>query len=450
MKLSGVQLARPMSPPGCRRARAPRAACSWSGVNITPKVESTTSNEPSAKGSFSASASLERHDVPLGLRAPAPRFEQRGDVVGGRHVAPAPRRGERRVAVAGGDVEHARARAQVERLAQALADDLQRRADDGVVAGGPGGLLARLDRGEIDGGVHGVPFSAAGRRRSAPRSTMYSLRGDAAGDRLDELLDGVQRLALPEAHGLGAVRAREDGVELERRRHVERSWRRPRTSRDSRSCEWRRCTWRFLSWVGTRSDDGEAVRDPMNTAARARRPMRPRSRVAGRNDARAARKPGPVSRASAARLVGEAGLARLHDGLRAVLDADLGEDGRDVVAHGLLGEVEVRGDLRVVEPARDVLEDLRARGASGRGTPRRDRPRGAADERLDLLDDAIERRLARHRHVAARLERHQARARDRRGDEAAPRRTARTCRRACAGRASGTSRAAGTARRRCR
>ena len=46
------------------------------------------------------------------------------------------------------------------------------------------------------------------------------------------------------------------------------------------------------------------------------------------------------------------------DRLRAVLDADLVEDRRDVIAHGLLGELEVRGDLQVVVPARDVLEDL--------------------------------------------------------------------------------------------
>ena len=43
---------------------------------------------------------------PLGLGALAGALEQRGHVVGGDHVAPAPRGGEGGVAVAGGDVEH--------------------------------------------------------------------------------------------------------------------------------------------------------------------------------------------------------------------------------------------------------------------------------------------------------------------------------------------------------
>jgi len=40
----------------------------------------------------------------------------------------APRGGERRVAVARGDVEHARPGAEIDRLAEALPDDLQRRS----------------------------------------------------------------------------------------------------------------------------------------------------------------------------------------------------------------------------------------------------------------------------------------------------------------------------------
>src|SRR5437870_4340463 len=45
---------------------------------------------------------------------------------------------------------HARAGAQIERFAQVLTDDLQSGAHDGIVACGPGGLLAVLHRGEID------------------------------------------------------------------------------------------------------------------------------------------------------------------------------------------------------------------------------------------------------------------------------------------------------------
>jgi len=52
---------------------------------------------------------------------------------------------KRGVAVAGGDVEHALAGAEVDRIAEALTDDLQCRADDGVVAGGPRRLLTLLD-----------------------------------------------------------------------------------------------------------------------------------------------------------------------------------------------------------------------------------------------------------------------------------------------------------------
>ena len=85
--------------------------------------------------------------------------EQARHVVGRRHHAAAARGGERRVAVAGGNVEHALVEAQVERLGELLADDLQGGADDGVVAARPGGLLAGLERGQIDVRGHGMlPF----------------------------------------------------------------------------------------------------------------------------------------------------------------------------------------------------------------------------------------------------------------------------------------------------
>jgi hypothetical protein len=100
----------------------------------------------------------------VGLRTLAAALEQRADVVRGHDVGEATGGGERRVAVSSGDVEDALVAADVDGLAQHLADDLQGGADDGVVAGGPGGLLASLDRGEIDGGggdglnVHGGMF----------------------------------------------------------------------------------------------------------------------------------------------------------------------------------------------------------------------------------------------------------------------------------------------------
>ena len=150
MKPSGVQLARPILPPGRQTRTSSAAARSWSGVNITPKVETTTSKLPSANGSASASASRNSISSRSAVGALAGALEQRRHVVGGDHVAPAARGGERDVAVAGGDVEHLLSGAEVERFAQLLADDLQGGADDGIVAGGPGALLAGLDGLEID------------------------------------------------------------------------------------------------------------------------------------------------------------------------------------------------------------------------------------------------------------------------------------------------------------
>ena len=123
------------------------------GANMQPKVE-THGVE---------AAVVERQRLDVGFAevdvAAARRRRVRGrasssarHVVGGGHLAPAARGGERGVAVAGGHVEHALAGAQVERLAQRLADDLQRGADDGVVARRPGGLLAGLDGGEVGRG----------------------------------------------------------------------------------------------------------------------------------------------------------------------------------------------------------------------------------------------------------------------------------------------------------
>jgi len=79
------------------------------------------------------------------VRAAASGLEELGDVVGGRDFTPAARGSERGVAVAGSDVEDTRAGADVERFAEIFADRLESRTDDGVVAGGPGVLLARFD-----------------------------------------------------------------------------------------------------------------------------------------------------------------------------------------------------------------------------------------------------------------------------------------------------------------
>ena len=151
MKLSGVQLARPILPPGRHTRIISSAACSWFGVNITPKVDSTTSKLASAKGSALGVGLAEHDRQALGLGALAAALEQGADIVGRHHLGEAARRGERRIAVAGGDVEHALAAAQVDCLAKHLADDLQRGADDRVVAGRPCALLAALHGSEIGG-----------------------------------------------------------------------------------------------------------------------------------------------------------------------------------------------------------------------------------------------------------------------------------------------------------
>ena len=98
---------------------------------------------------------LERHRQSFGLGPRRALVEQGGHVVGRGDVGEAPRRRERGVAVAGGDVEDALAAAHVDGLGQRLADDLQGGADDGVVAAGPGGLLPLLDGGEVGSRKHG-------------------------------------------------------------------------------------------------------------------------------------------------------------------------------------------------------------------------------------------------------------------------------------------------------
>src|SRR5262249_29921028 len=85
----------------------------------------------------------------FGLRPLAAALEQRADIVGRHHIGEAARRRERRIAVAGRDVEDALVAPEVDGLAKRLADDLQRSADHGIVAGGPGGLLLGLDGGKV-------------------------------------------------------------------------------------------------------------------------------------------------------------------------------------------------------------------------------------------------------------------------------------------------------------
>ena len=127
---------------------------------------------------------LKRNVEPLGLRPLGTAFEQRGDVVGRRHLAAAARRGQRGVAVAGGHIEHPLVSAQVAGFGQLLADDLQGGADDGVIAAGPRGFLAALEGIEVDGGVHiGSPLrrpTVAPRAPSSPApASLATVRSSA-------------------------------------------------------------------------------------------------------------------------------------------------------------------------------------------------------------------------------------------------------------------------------
>ena len=93
-----------------------------------------------------------RHLQALGGGTLAPTLEQRAHVVGRGDVGKAPRGGQRGVAVAGGHVQHLAAGAHIDGLAQVLAHDLQGGAQNGVVARGPDGVLALLERGVVEGG----------------------------------------------------------------------------------------------------------------------------------------------------------------------------------------------------------------------------------------------------------------------------------------------------------
>ena len=87
----------------------------------------------------------ELHREPIGLCPRGGLVEKVRDIVGRGHRGEAPRRGQSGIAIARGHVEHPLAGAQVRGLGQGFPHDLQRDADDGVIAARPGGLLALLD-----------------------------------------------------------------------------------------------------------------------------------------------------------------------------------------------------------------------------------------------------------------------------------------------------------------
>ncbi len=72
---------------------------------------------------------LEGDGEAVGLGALAAALQKRPDIVGRHDLGEAAGGGERRIAVAGGDIEDALIAAEIDRLAQRLADDLQGGAD---------------------------------------------------------------------------------------------------------------------------------------------------------------------------------------------------------------------------------------------------------------------------------------------------------------------------------
>src|SRR5215216_588219 len=120
---------------------------------------------------------------------------------------------------------------------------------------------------------------------------------------------------------------------------------------------------------------------------------------------------GPWSRTSLASLgrlgpLSQPAFTRQDNRLCAALDGDLVEDAGDVVAHGFFGQLEARGDLRVVQALRDQLEHalLARRELAEAAAPARRIERG------DRGEEFLPGRLALQHAVIAALERHESRA----------------------------------------
>ncbi len=128
---------------------------SWSGANIAPKIDIATSKLASSNGSV-LGVGLDELDVEALGRGPfAPPLEQRRDEVGADRAAPgAPRRRDRPVAAAAGDVEDAFVGQDLERFGEVFGDPVDHRGDHREVALGPGPLLGGGDGGEIRGVGH--------------------------------------------------------------------------------------------------------------------------------------------------------------------------------------------------------------------------------------------------------------------------------------------------------
>ena len=123
---------------------AARRLCEVTGVDYVPALLERGRARADAEGL--GVALLEGDGEPFGGRAGAPPLQQGGHVVHAGHLAQAARSRDGGVAAAGGHVQHALAGAQVHSVAQPLAHGDDEGRNHLVIAGGPGLLLAALDR----------------------------------------------------------------------------------------------------------------------------------------------------------------------------------------------------------------------------------------------------------------------------------------------------------------
>ena len=75
---SGVHAISPSVPPGRHTRTSSSAVCWWSGANIAPMLDTTTSNSPFAHGRASASASAHSSSAPAASASRRPASSSSG------------------------------------------------------------------------------------------------------------------------------------------------------------------------------------------------------------------------------------------------------------------------------------------------------------------------------------------------------------------------------------
>lgn len=123
MSEPGTYAAGPMRPWGRQTRTTSSATARWSGANMAPKADTTTSKVSSSNGMRCGSATLGAQRDAVGLRHPARCVEEMVDEIDGDHLGPTARRRERRGARAGDDVEHPFSGVEVDRFAEQLGVD---------------------------------------------------------------------------------------------------------------------------------------------------------------------------------------------------------------------------------------------------------------------------------------------------------------------------------------